>query len=1480
MTIHKKRKRRTQFEQLEHRHLLTGFTAYNAIYTGLGANEFTTGYGDAPGADAAGPLRDVETGEFVTASVSVSAFGASFGSQGNAPHPDTDAGQIFAGFVDFAGGNRRTIEINDDDVYSYTFENLDEGALYDFTGTAVRGNANYTNRWTLIEIEGADSFEHAHSGGIGILRTDLADNQVVLWGGDNTRVDQGFVAQWVNIDPGSDGMFSISSKQYTGAIPAEVNAGQVANGNKGYGLSAFRLSEQTPLGPPEVEDTGATDVQATSAMVNGKVTNTGGQLPEITIYYGTTDGGTNPAAWENSVSVPTGRTYGQVLDGLQHSTTYYFRSFGQNGLGSDWANSSTTFTTLTAAPPLVTTLDASNVGGITASLPGRIDSTGNDPPVVTVFYGQVDGGTDADAWQFSIDLGVQSGSFQAIADNLSERTGYYFNVRAQNNFGTNWGNSVSFTTTEVPELLINEFMADNADTLTTRVRSQSDVPFVGDSQSPDWIEIRNTEPAAASLNNHYLTDDIMAPNKWKFPDGTIVPGNGFLLVFASGFNILNPDLDERGALHTSFQLNTTAGNDLLLVGPEGQTISSYVDMPGQVEDISYGVSPDGISRYFADPSPGEINSTAAPPAPNISLTSQTFTDRVTVEMTAASPSHTIHYTIDERTPTSSSPVYTGPLEFTTSTNLRAISVAANGESSLIKGESYIRFSPSVADDESHLPILIVETFGDSISESSFGDNFVAIIEPGADGISTPADNFDVATRAGVKIRGSSSSNFAKKQYRVEFRDEQNEDRKLTVLGMPQEADWIFYGPSQYDRNLISNPLMYDLSNQLGRYATRTRWVEAYFNGRYNGVYAIVEVIERDDDRVDVEPLTTGAGGQPVEGGFIWKNDRGSAYVDPENLNANQRRYVDGYIDDVADAAGSATFTDPETGYAAYIEVDTFIDHNMLNLLAMNVDALRLSSFYYKTADGKLQAGPIWDFDRSLDSTDSRDNNPRTWFGSGDSTRYFDDSSRVGTWWPDLFQDPDFVQAYIDRWFELRQTTFSNENLFATIDKHAAEIGEAGDRDYDRWSNSRYRDFAGEIAHLKDWLQDRVEWIDSRWQPAPASDAQGNRVPAGSAVNIATGQGTVYYMLDGTDPRGDNGVIRADAKTANGSITIAADTHLVARSFQSGFGGRNGYIQSGDDWSAPLRITALHEPASAANLAITEIHFNPQAADVLGGERNEDNDEFEFLEFTNVGNVAIELEGVQLIEVEDANGDSQGVKFTFEPQSLAPGESIVVVESVEAFQSRYGTGVRIALGRDQANDTLGQYAGKLSNGGERLTLLDATGATIRQFDYDDWYPATDGDGYSLVIRNPRLTESALLSQRTAWRPSVEVNGTPGVADASLPGDFDNSATVDVLDIDLLYAAFAAASPAAEFDLTGDGNVDQADLTYLIEDVLHTKRGDANLDGKVDFADFLVLSANFGKSEKAWSDGDFDGSGSIDFTDFLTLSASFGFDNADD
>ncbi|MCH8923701.1 MAG: CotH kinase family protein, partial [Planctomycetes bacterium] len=1043
----------------------------------------------------------------------------------------------------------------------------------------------------------------------------------------------GYVAQWKDINPGADGEFSVVSTQWQGAIPTSVDAGGVANGNKGYSPSGIRLIENVPSAPPSVVNVPASDVQAFEATLGGNITGTGGQVPGVTVYFGDEDGGTNPAAWDEAISLggQTGE-FSTVVGPLQPNTQYYFRAFAENTIGVDWANATQTFTTLSATAPAAINLPAGDVGAFAATLRGQVTDTGNDTPAVTIYYGNEDGGTDPNGWDRSVFLDGQSGTFETAATGLEPLTSYYFAAFAQNRIAGRWATpSLSFTTTDTPPLVITEFLADNGTSLRTRTRDNDSDPFVGDRLAPDWFEVHNPTAAAVDLGGLHATDDLSNPTKWEIPVGTTIGPGGYLVFFASGDDVTDPALDEHGYLHTNFSLRAGGGEDLALTDADGVVLFSYENFPSQTEDISYGVDAAGNERTFAIPTPGDDNANDTPKSPAFGTPSGTFSgDSMVLELVRGRAGDTIRYTLNGSMPSTSSTVYNGPLTLSNTTQVRAIAIGSNGKRSAVVSQTYVKLGDA-ASVNSNLPIVIIETFGAGINgkNDGFGHTFIGIIEPGDDGRSRLTDPFTVDTRAGMHVRGSSSAGFSKSQYRVEFRDEVNRDRKLSLLGMPEEADWIFYGPGPYDRNLISNPLIYDLSNQIGRYAVRTRWVEVYINfngGRlhasdYRGVYAIMEVIERDDERVDVERLSSGAGGVPVTGGFVWKNDRGSAYVDPEGPSTAQRGYINSWIDGLEDAAASGNFTDPDVGYARWAEVDSLIDHNLLNILPMNVDALRLSSFYFKTADGKLEAGPIWDFDRAFESTDSRDNNPRRWYGTGDSTRPFNDSNRVMSWWPDMYQDPDFVQAMIDRWFELREGAFGLDNIYATIDRHAAILAEAAPRDYARWSNSRFGNFAGEINHLKDWLTDRINWIDDQWLNPPTSNVAGPVVSPGTRVTLSSTLGRVYYTLDGTDPRGEGGSRRGTQATS--PITINSYTKITARVYLANHGPNQGYIASGDDWSAPLVLEYFVNPlAGAGDLAISEINYNPhdpteaELAMQAGSDVPWGNDDFEFVEVVN------------------------------------------------------------------------------------------------------------------------------------------------------------------------------------------------------------------------------------------------------------------------
>jgi len=234
------------------------WTAFNDHVAGAGTHANATTY--AANGTSSGPLKDINTGSSLPVVLGTGHSGVRYAGTQGYPAAGTPAYEIFDGYVDLGSGTGASLEIEagNNDYYLHVFSNLDTSGsvTYDFVGTAVRGNAFYTNRWTLVTLEGAASWtlvpEHAQ--GIGIVTHDeapsyVAENQVAIWTGHNSAPEQGYVVHWTNIDPGPDGQFAVRSRQYTGPTPGVGS--EVANGTKGYGLSGIRLQELSaglPLG--------------------------------------------------------------------------------------------------------------------------------------------------------------------------------------------------------------------------------------------------------------------------------------------------------------------------------------------------------------------------------------------------------------------------------------------------------------------------------------------------------------------------------------------------------------------------------------------------------------------------------------------------------------------------------------------------------------------------------------------------------------------------------------------------------------------------------------------------------------------------------------------------------------------------------------------------------------------------------------------------------------------------------------------------------------------------------------------------------------------------------------------------------------------------------------------------------------------------------------------------------------------------------
>jgi PA14 domain/Chitobiase/beta-hexosaminidase C-terminal domain len=235
------------------------------------------------------------------------------------------------------------------------------------------------------------------------------------------------VPVWLGATPANAGSFSIVT--LTSKVVLHYNSNGATN-------------------TPVVTNLPTSNIAATSVTLNGQLLSTGGQYPTVTIYYGLTNGGTNPAAWTTNVSLGLqAGSFGAAVSNLSPNATYYFAAAASNSVGTAWAQPSKSFTTLPIFPPVVTNLPATSVQVGSAVMNGQVVSIGNQIPTVTLYYGSTDGGTNAGAWSNQIVLGLQGGSFSYIAGGLSNNTTYYYTASATNLAGLAWAMpSASFTT--------------------------------------------------------------------------------------------------------------------------------------------------------------------------------------------------------------------------------------------------------------------------------------------------------------------------------------------------------------------------------------------------------------------------------------------------------------------------------------------------------------------------------------------------------------------------------------------------------------------------------------------------------------------------------------------------------------------------------------------------------------------------------------------------------------------------------------------------------------------------------------------------------------------------------------------------------------------------------------------------------------------------------------------------------------------------
>ena len=419
---------------------------------------------------------------------------------------------------------------------------------------------------------------------------------------------------------------------------------------------------------------------------------------------------------------------------------------------------------------------------------------------------------------------------------------------------------------------------------------------------------------------------------------------------------------------------------------------------------------------------------------------------------------------------------------------------------------------------SHLPIVVVNTGNATYDEANIPDDPKVTANMGiinnATGMNTLGDAYEYESAIGIETRGNSTQGFEKKTYSLELRDNLGQDVSHAILGMGKEEDWILHA-MVIDKTLLRIPFTFNLAQRAGHYASNWRYVELVVDGDYRGLYIMCERIKRDDDRVDIAQLNpSDLTGDQVTGGYILRIDWLDApsgfassydsqsgdpmyfqwyYPRAGDIQPAQAAYIQSYMQTFEDAVFGPNFQNSGgSHWSHYADLTSFVDFLIINEVSKNADGYKLSSYIHKdkqSKGGKLKAGPIWDFDQTYGHSEVCSNNDPTGWTYLQNQPNCEDLESMPMWWQTMMTDPVFQNHLKCRWETLRQGPLHQDSIYAWMDEHEPFLGAAIDRNFEKWDDFLGQniwiqpdpipaDYAGEIQYMKDWIANRLTWMDA------------------------------------------------------------------------------------------------------------------------------------------------------------------------------------------------------------------------------------------------------------------------------------------------------------------------------------------------------------------------------------------------------------------
>jgi hypothetical protein len=689
---------------------------------------------------------------------------------------------------------------------------------------------------------------------------------------------------------------------------------------------------------------------------------------------------------------------------------------------------------------------------------------------------------------------------------------------------------------------------------------------------------------------------------------------------------------------------------------------------------------------------------------------------------------------------------------------------------------------------------------------------------------TPDGSAEMQVDAGIQIQGGAfRSQFftLKHSFRLVFKDEYGPTELTFPLFGPEAVDqfntvvlkatandgysWRSAQPSdgpatlQYTRDQFGHSLQQDM----GYASPHDAYAHLYINGKYWGVFYAQE-------RPDAEFAESYLGINPDNWDGLHApddDDNDPPDTDTGDLNAWYAMFAK-----TAQAGSSlAAYMElqglnldgtPDPSTAPLLDVDNYIDYLIINAWGGNDDWPHHNWWAGRDRNPDTTEGFqffLWDYDGVM-------GNSRGW--SPLDTKTFNQGftspvdNNVGEPHNNLQTNPEYQLAFADRvqkWF-FNDGILTPDSLIARYQEIADRVEQVMVAESARWGDMNSPTPTPIV--LSDWEAER-DWLLNTYLPqrsaivmdemreygfypdtdAPTFSQHGGYVPSGFDLTLSAPEGTIYYTLDGSDPRLVGGAINGGAFEYTGTpIEISGAVTVKARALNGG------------EWSALNEANfTTAAPGDVTKLRITELHYHP--ADHAGVADDED---LEFLEVLNTDSAAVSLDGVEI-------AGFANTPYAFDSGLvLIPGQRIVVARSPAVFQLVYGTEINLA--------PTGYSDSNLSNGGESVILRGPGGQVLQSFTYSDdppWPTSPDGTGPSLEI----IDALGNSSDPTNWRASLYYGGSPGTAGLPIPGDYDGNATVEEADFLTWRAAYgtSVAVPGSGSDGNGNGMVDAADYS---------------------------------------------------------------------